>query len=283
MSEKESPDDGVFVEAGGFRVDRRRAVRKLQRFQLPGTFGASMLLIRAAVASGASHVRIAQQTLFNEVRFDGEPFPYRFLQDPYAPILGDKECHPRERSLALGLMHLLDYRPRTVTIRTGANDERYALAVSPEGIDSAREDLTKSEEDGETDTAIQTEWSVEERTRALRSQLTRSALRWNCAMCPATIALGDSLIHAPEDDFPRGEMFSWNGARVVVDEAPVGTTGTLELFHYGVKVQRLEVPYQERGFHVWVDDPGFALNASLSAVVQDERFKRLFREIKKAM
>jgi len=268
--------------SGGFTVDRRRAVRKLRSFQLSTTFGASLLTVRAAVAAGAAHIRIQQQDFWGEVRFDGDPFNYAFLQDPYAPILGDGESDAKGRFLAYALIHSLEYRPTAVTIRTGLEQNRYRLIVTPEEASSAREDLQKIDPEGETETSMQLEWSRDGRKWSRKSHLTKSSIRANCAMCPATIALGDTLVHDPEDDFPEGEMFMLEGATIVMDETPLGSTGYIELFHYGVRVQRLEFHDVDKGFRAWVNDPDLTLNVSLSGVVQDQRFKRLLREIKKA-
>ena len=281
-SETDPQNDGVFVGSGGFTVDRRRAVRKLRSFQLPTTFGASLLFVRAAIAAKSSHIRIQQQNLWCEVRFDGDPFEYALLQDPYAPILGDGQSDAKGRFLAYGLIHSLEYRPSAVTVRTGLDENRYRLIVSPEDASSAREDLQKIDAEGETETSVQLEWSSRGKVHCRKSHLTKSSIKANCAMCSATIALGDTLVHDPEEDYPEGEMFQWDGATIVMDNTPVGSTGYLELFHHGVRVQRLEFPDQEKSFRAWVDDSELTLNASLTGVAQDQRFKRLLREIKKA-
>ncbi len=282
-SESDPQDDGVFVGSGGFTVDRRRAVRKLRSFQLPTTFGASLLFVRAAIAAKATRIRLQQQDHWGEIRFDGESFPYSFLQDPYSPIFGDAESDAKERFLAYGLIHSLEYKPSAVTLRTGLDENRYRLVVTPEDASSAHEDLQKIDGEGEVETSIQLEWPNSGRKNSRKSHLTKSSIRVNCAMSTATIALGDTLVHDPEEDFPEGNMFHWEGATIVVDEPPVGNSGYLELFHHGVRVDQMEIEHQEKGFRAWVDDPGFSLNASLNRVVSDQRFKRLLHEIKKAL
>jgi hypothetical protein len=276
-------DDAEFVGSGGFTVDRRRAVRKLRRFQLSTTYGASLLIVRAAAASGATHVRIKQQPLWSEVRFDGEPFPYRFLQDPYAPILGEGSFAPRERALAFGLIHSLEYRPETVTVRTGAGENRYRLVMRPEGADSAREDLQRAEDEGEIESSVQIAWPGARRREARRSQITKSALAWACAMSPASIALGDTLIHDPEDDYPKGRMFEWDGAKIVLGEPADYGRRILEMYHYGIKVESIELPEAGKAFRAWVDDSKAVLDASLSGAVRNRRFTRLVRQIEGAV
>ena len=46
--------EGVLVDEGSFRVDRKRTLAKLMRYQLPDPSMYVLLLVRCAAASGAS-------------------------------------------------------------------------------------------------------------------------------------------------------------------------------------------------------------------------------------
>ena len=94
------------VESGSFRVDRKRALEKLMRFQMPDVQLFLLPWIRAAAASGAKHLWISHEDGGLEIRFDGRPWTAEELKDPYRSLFVEEAevaRFARNRELAIGI------------------------------------------------------------------------------------------------------------------------------------------------------------------------------------
>jgi len=271
----QEPDPGVFVESGTFRVDKSRAVRKLELYQLAEDASPLLLWVRCANACASSLIRIRQQACWCEIRFDGEPFSSSHFHDPFSALFDDEaQAEPRMKHLAFGLIQAVKLAPRLITIRSGAGLDRSMLRITPiEGGQVEQE--VSPDVAAEKDTSIQLEWSSWDREASLRAHLQRERCPDIFAMSRASLALEDSLIVDPAEDPPGEKRFEEEGTRVVLSRrgsatVPVGRAG---FYSYGVLVSVSEMG---RGFGAaaWLNDDRFQLNASLDGVVQDERLRR---------
>jgi len=276
--------DEEFIGSGSFRIDRSRAVRKMARWRFSDDVRFYDLFIRAANAAKATHVRIRQQGGWCEIRHDGAPLHHSSLEDPYASLLGEGEAAktPAERQTALGLLRLFQGSPSSVTLRTGEPGRRMILRLLPEEGGAVKEELELDEGNEETETAVQIEWSRWDTYASKRFRIDPVDLATRCQMSRASIAVGESLIHAPEEDLP-GEHQVEAGptlVRLAADDAT--DPSRLRLFHYGVFVEELEFHDTARPFRAWADSTDFILNASLAAVRQDTALREVLDAIARA-
>ncbi|MDE2293602.1 MAG: hypothetical protein KGL53_16085, partial [Elusimicrobia bacterium] len=122
--------DPELVGSGAFRVDRRRALDKLKRFQLPDARMYPLPWVQAAVASEATWVRIVPQPAGLEFTFDGRHWTRQEMADPYGYLFDEdpEGEHTRNRELAIGLLTALRIPPQHVTA-TFVDEAEYTLHV----------------------------------------------------------------------------------------------------------------------------------------------------------
>jgi hypothetical protein len=127
--------DAELVETGGFRIDRKRALKKLTRYQLPAPERGAFFWVRAAVAAGAKRYEVRQGSDFLELRFNGKPFSKSELADPYGGLFDAGDA--RRRQFALGLLWLIRLEPSRLTIDSGGTrlsvESLEKEALSPSG------------------------------------------------------------------------------------------------------------------------------------------------------
>jgi hypothetical protein len=112
----------VHVGSGAFRVDRRRALEKLMRFQMPDAHLFLLPWVRAAVASGATRVWVSHEREGLEFCFDGLPWTAEELADPYRALFAEEEearSRARNRELAIGILTALRLQlpPKAIAIQ----------------------------------------------------------------------------------------------------------------------------------------------------------------------
>ena len=118
-------EDGELVSSGSFRVDRKRALELLARFQLDDARLFILPWVRCAVAGAAAELRIVPSYGTLELSFEGRPFTAAELADPYACLFEeDESALRRNREFALGLLALLRLKPARVSVIGGPPEAR---------------------------------------------------------------------------------------------------------------------------------------------------------------
>lgn len=134
-------EGGELVETGGFRVDRGRALDKLRAFRNESV-GAVFLFVRAAVASGARALTVAESPASLTLEWDGPPLSPRFFDDPYSPLFAEGAGRGRpERWAALALLHAFGPGVRRVSVESGEAGRR-RFAASDIGSETAEPPLS---------------------------------------------------------------------------------------------------------------------------------------------
>ena len=267
-------EDGErLVATGVFKIDRARALEKLMRFALPDPTLGVLLLVRCAVASGATYVHIEREagtTL--SVRFDGEPLSPAELAAPYEALFyARSEKTRRGRELAVGLLTLLRLEPARILVRSGLGETRGVLRLAlsePEAVTPAPG--TGSE-------------TVIKFARGPRTPLTvwgdafAAALKKSTAMMPFAAFLdGERLPQGlPESWGTEGRPLAGTGLTGwVAMPARLQATSVIELYRLGVRVEEVRVQLAGPAVVGRLNDDELRLNASQSAVVSDDRLKR---------
>jgi hypothetical protein len=282
---------GKLVETGAFRIDRRRAIEKLQRFQLPNRGEGVYLWIRVANACGASAIDFRIGVTSMEVSFDGVPLRERELRDPYAALEGSEGSGRRGRLFALGLLHAMREKPASLTVSSGTGKNGFTLS-SPE---LGRERVTKRPR-GSTRTVVRLKWSFWSRKQntgpfapitvqlGSRVAMSRARIRVNGVEAERRFEEGEAKGHLPgaAPSFRRFAVYRERGAvcRHTIPAYVSGEKSRVEVFTGGV---RSAVVRRPRGFarlQSWVNDDGLTLNAALTGIARNRRFHDLFERLR---
>lgn len=277
---EDDEDKPVLVDAGGFRVDRKRALSKLMQFQLPDPRMYILLLIRCAVATGATYLKIDSTSGGGiRVRFDGRPISGPELEFPYSSLFdqGGGEA-VRNRELAIAILTMLRLGPKRVDVQSGKGEDRVLLRVyslESEAVQPALSNNTETivrAEPGKSGTPL---W--DERTTAMVYGL--------CRICPIPVeVLGGRL--------KRTLLNALGGERVAVHVGAIrGWVGRppglprqseVELCRFGVAVTDLSQTLPLVQVHGAVDSPDLRLNASQTGVIKDEARAAVLKALKEA-
>jgi len=264
-----------WVGSGSFRVDRRKALEKLSEYGLPDPDDFLLPLARAAVATGAQRLHLRQTPEGVELRFDGRPFSAAELKNPYGYFL-EGDATPAQRHLGMGLLSALRIPSVSVEIDSGIGPERLRLRV--ESIET--EGVSPLEEAEEA--------TVLHVRRGDRRGLERALGRVSdsCAMSPAQVWVNGMRIAplSPEEREPE-VCLTEEGTRLCLRVPPLtpgASSGAsdIELYVFGVRVDKgIQSPLRTQ-VHALVNDDRLRLNASDSAVVEDERLRRCLHLLK---
>lgn len=124
-------DKGLLVDSGRFRVDRKRALEKLMRFQLKDARMFPLPWVQAAVASGATRIHVSVLPAGFEIAFDGIEWSPEELRDPYRHLFeGDASGETiRHRELAVGILSALRLRPERISLTFTSEKKEWSLFV----------------------------------------------------------------------------------------------------------------------------------------------------------
>lgn len=264
-----SPDQGQLVGSGGFRIDRSRALTKLSAFQLHDKHHAVLALVRCAVASGATQIRIETGRRL-VLSFDGQALSAAELEDPFAALFMEESgAENRSRQLAIGLLGALGASSAGLTLEGGEGPGRRSLRIASaadfEGAPVAGE--------GKTETILRIKGRLADVVR----------LRTDCWACPIPIFVdGANLPRGRKPEEP-GVYFEEEGRYGFVSVPADPYAGSkLRLHVLGVRIGDSDVPTGAVPVEGYVNDDGFVLNASQSAVVRNERFAAMARAVSAA-
>ncbi|MFH1725317.1 MAG: hypothetical protein ABII00_11950 [Elusimicrobiota bacterium] len=261
----------TWVGSGSFRVDRRKALEKLSKFQLADASHYLLCWVRAAAAAGATRVAFRRFEGGLKMEFDGRRFTQQELSDPYG-VLFEKERpkNASRRHVAIGLLAALRLRPGAIDIFYGAGPGRRHLAISSLG-----DDKTVPVSSPDTDTVIR----VTDLGKRLAIRRALDHVRERCAMSPADIRIdGARLARIPIAKRASGHHFSDGPVRgwlTIPDEG--GVDSVVDLYVYGVHAgqHRIATPAVRVRGHVNSDE--LRLDASQARVVSNDRLRSLER------
>lgn len=268
------PPEGELVESGSFRIDRRRTLDKLQRYQIPGGPRGFFAWIRAAVAGGATEISVRASTRELRVSFDGTPFEKAGLQDPYAALFSREGPHgERNRHFALGLLWAWRSGAAEVSVVSGG----HRLLCS--GI--AEDELRAAPPSKKTEIVVARKrtWTGFGRGASLDAEL----LGRECALVPAALSLDGEPI--PTEPIPDWSAYRFRAGPVRGAISPPATAGDgrsrVGLYAYGVRVCDHEVSDAGFPFGGAVNDDRFSFNASFTKVVDNAVLRSALAELQK--
>ncbi|OIO08059.1 MAG: hypothetical protein AUJ52_08945 [Elusimicrobia bacterium CG1_02_63_36] len=263
--------DGEFVESGSFRVDRKRALSKLERYKLPDLELGFYFWIRAARAAGVKRFEASHSARTLDIRFDGKPFKGGELSDPYGGLFDGGD--PRRKHLGLGLLWLLRAGAAAVSVSSGG------LRLS---VDSLERDRLERDPAGPKETVVSARW-----TGLLRSfqgspwRLSAGTVAGRCPLPGMTIVVAGK--EAKPDPFHRGEWVHEfkSGAVRGVMSPPNGSEPESWVTHSVLGVRADDSRYKPRTMpcFAFADSPALRLDASEFKVVKNEALDELHERV----
>lgn len=269
-------DEGLLVGSGGFKVDRAHALRKLERYQLPGNVGGWLAWARCAAAGGATEVRCGVSGSEVSLTFAGRPFLRADLEDPFAPLfVGRRADGERGALLAMGLLQALACGPREVAVASGAGRDRVTMTAR------SLSDVSVLPTPGpETGTVLRVVWPFGSESRARFLSTSYVMLRPVPLLYPERLrVVGDLSLPPWPDEAQAARAFRLGGAQGRL-RAPSFLTppdSHLCLFKLGVFVCEHRELFPWAKVQGWVNDDRLSLSASQTGVAPDARFKGLMR------
>ncbi len=276
MSEEE------VLARGRFRVDRRRALEKMEKFQLANPLAYTLELVAAAVAAGATRIEIENDSDDFVLRWDGDG-PTRDELDALFDHLFGGAASPRAamlQHLALGVLGALGQSPKWVHVdREGVGGPPLRLAVT----NPAETRSVEHAHDGKgTRVHVRQRLSMANLAEALLSpfqhaaeaRLVRERARW----CPVPVLLDGVAIPRPTPKEPLG---GWSGEGelwLVPDQR-----ARIDLVRRGVVVGTVERGVGPLGVTGWLRADTVELDASRANVVEDGAWEALGRAIDEAV
>jgi len=263
------------VDSGRFRVDRRRALDKLMRYQLPDARMYPLPWVQAATASGARNILVTPSPAGLEMTFDGQEWAPDLLSDVYRHIFDAEAAGPRARyrELAIGLLSALRLKPTQISMMFSWRGTEYVQRIG------SIEDERMEEAQG-----VLVHQRARFGPRAVMSLFVSAATDFDrerayleefCTHCPVPIELWGHLVNRkpgrPKLPFRDFAKVNASGRLELVVGAPEWSTIDLVTFGVTISRQRLLLPgVQASGF---VRCDGLRKSLSQMGVVKDERYK----------
>lgn len=258
------------LDTGSFRVDRARALDKLIRFQLPDAELFALPWIRCAAASGAGRIEIRARSDEFQLAFDGDPLAPDDLRDPYR-CLFDKPApgSARLRELAVGLLTALRLRPKEISVISGTyGQNRFRLSLNAPDREAI---LASADPRSGTIVTVHFGSLLSTLNKKLAARL---AALGRCSRARIILegvgetggwpaGFGEGL------SFEEGELYGTLDA-----PAEVGSDSALAAYKLGAEAGALRQSLALAQVDGFVNDDGFSLNASQTAVARNRRFSK---------
>lgn len=256
------------VAKGRFRVDRRRALEKMEKFQLEDPLRYVLEWVAAAVVSGAERIDLRNDSDDTELWWSGPDLERDALDGLFDHLFG-RPAGPREallQHLGIGVLGALARSPRWLHIDAGP----WRLAVD----DPARTQAVALDPpfDGvrcHVRDALTRETVVEAMLLAFRdpaeARMVRGAARW----CPVPIHINGQRVPPPEP--PLDALFGTGTDERALWVVPGSEGHGVDVVRHGIVVHTLDRPLGPCRVVGWIRADGVRLNASRSAVVDGDR------------
>ncbi len=289
---------GEKVEQGRFRLDWRKALDKIKRFQLTDPHRYVLEVVQAAVSRGATSVDVFSDADDIILTFDGEPFSDTELSRLFDYLFSQDEAAVALKQLALGVNSALALEPKYVVVESGDGTRATRVTMS------THTDLEIELVSGE-DAVCGTRVHVRDRTSwrtlmdALRTPAEVRVLASECAFAPIPITHAgadlragfqvDAICRAPFDiDGVRGEV-ALRASGPAEAEVHLCMRGVrVVTFRHGQHwdepdaVAAAWAPLRLAGVVAWVDNEKLSRNASHSDLQRDDELVRTLRAVESA-
>jgi hypothetical protein len=258
-----SEERGVLVESGTFKIDRRRALKKLAKFQLESPNLFLLPWIRFAVAGGARKISLQRKSRGVELVFDGRALSEKALRQPYSALF-EEAVDARRKYLALAVLGSVHIGTVSLTASTPSGKRLTLVAQGP---------LKESCQEVRGGSKRFHVLLIPERGKdVVWAGLARLRDSFGYAACTLSID-GRRVLPA----LPLGHNFSRDivRGRLQRDDDPESKISRIAIYVHGVRVCRskIKTPWVEVT-GVVVDDR-LTLNASQSGVAHNEEFGRM--------
>jgi hypothetical protein len=262
---------------GRFRVDRKRALEKMERFQLADPLAYTVELLAAAVLAGATRVEVTNDSDDFVLRWDGDG-PTRDELDGLFDHLftGGDGRGAMLQHLAMGLLGALGQKPKWIHVDRAAMGDDPALRLTVADPTETRSTPHPHDERGtrihvRDRLTFATLWEALRPGQAAESRLLAARARW----CPVPVVLNGTPVPrpAPPDGalarhtLPNADLWLLDGA------------ASLDIVRHGVVVGQVERPVGPMRVGGWMRGDTLELDASRANIVRDEVWKGFERQL----
>lgn len=260
------------IGTGAFKVDRVRALDKLMHFQLPDPSLFPIPVVRCAVSSGASRILLKFSPGEVLAEFDGNPLTRADLQDPYGCLLEDHRPEGRpNRELATSLLTALRLNPKSITVESGSGPSRVRLTVR-----SPKDDSLEPAPSAESITRLRVRLAFLSLFSQNWEVLAVGGILKRCRGIPLELRFFKDVPLFPgrtPAEFDGGLSFSRGplSGRLRPAARP-NEPSCLLLYSCGVEAGHTWHSLPGLQVEGWLNDDGFALNASQTGAVRNERY-----------
>lgn len=275
-----SREGAASVEKGTFRLDWKRALDKVKRFQLTDPHRYVLEIIQGAIAGGATAVRVTTDSDDVVIEYDGTRLTATDLEHLFDYLFAQEDELLPQKQLALGVNSALALEPRFVRVEAGDGDTGHRLEltthddlqVTPLGADSRIDGVRVHVRD-------RLGWHVLAdvfRSKSLEARLVVD----HCRFAPVPVVLdGDDVATGLDDAVAARHDFDGALSGGLVLPAEPGGNPRIHVCMNGVEVAPLkpdEISWMDSlGVVGFVDDPGLVRNASHTDFHRDDRFHQL--------
>jgi len=269
--------EAVLVDEGSFRIDRKRTLAKLMRYQLPDPAMFVLVLVRCAAAGGASFIRFRAAKGELEAVFDGKAFSPGELNYPYASLFKRASWKTRRnRELAVAVLAMFRLEPLVITVRSGEGDHRLVLTLR-----SLESEILQPAVDASSENIVSIvgdpggpEIWTPEMKRLLDTRCALSAIDIKVNGEPVKTG---RLLESLSVDFNEDGVRGW----VSLPESSA-VQSVFQAFRYGVSVGYVSAQMPLAQVSGCVNSDRFTLNASQTGIVRNARFKKALKVVERA-
>lgn len=274
---------GEVVAEGGFTLDRDRAKEKVRDFALEDPNRYVLLLVQAAAAKGASRVGFEIDSDDMRIRFDGEPFTARDLDQLYAEMFSERpDDHAFAcRELALGLLGAMATDPAWVKVESGDGESGARLYMQP-----GQADRIEAAPGVVAGTSIHVKSRLGFRTLArfgrdvLGALPEEARIQEHCRRAPYEVSIdGRRVSEGMPTDVLAPTTHRARGIEIFAGFRPSTEPASLEILCRGVWVTTHALPDLPPQLVVIADVAALHRDITQFEVVRDAAYERLLHEV----
>ncbi len=299
---------GAVEAQGGFTIDPEKAREKLRQYQLADPQRYVLLLVEAAVSSGATKLEFEIDSDDLHLRFDGASFRYEQLENIYGSLFastsGEVDVDELTRlrglqQLAFAINSAMALNPRFVRVVSVASEGSGAsLELRPDAPDQVeRIDANEGQSGHAPGNSIHVKdrfrpGLVVEFFRSIRGNLIETKLlREHCRWSRTPIFVNGEQISGPIEfdgehwtqldvfDPPDGGERIGSAVLGLLDDDGYLLEASADLLANGVAIERVAVSGGVRGFAAIVDSPRFGKDVSQTKLLRDAGYDAVMSAI----
>ncbi|MCB9795027.1 MAG: hypothetical protein H6741_20190 [Alphaproteobacteria bacterium] len=271
-------DEGVVLSQGRFRVDRKRALEKMERFQLEDPHRYVLELLAAAAAVDPEQVEVINDSDDFVISFAAPRVPGEELDGLFDHLWGEPKTPKLSmlQHIGLGVLGALGLEPKWVRVDVGDGERALRLDVK-DPAETRHQPLTPPIEGVRVHVRerLSTRTFAEALRLAFQEPIEAQLVRGAARRYPARLRINGQEV--PRMPAPEVCVLSWageiEGRRAALQFVPHELDTGIDILRHGLVVGHLPMAIGRFGLSGFIRDDALRLNASRSEIVRDERWE----------